>query len=379
MIYTIQKGDTLYKIAEKYNTSIEDIINSNPKWANSPDDYVTNGPFKLTEWLRDSYMTLVPNENYYDRTNVKPTKVELRLIAKDSTVLSAFKSGELDVGSMIPTDERESMKGKGLVTESSLGNYYLSINLNINDGEKRSQKNQVLLESKVRRALALAIDRNYIVKNVTKSGEIPADTFIPPALQKDSSGNDIYNSLEKWWDNNNYKGNCEEARRLLQEAGVDGKDITVEYLYNSEGSHVSIAEAVQNMWQKELGITATCRNEEWAVFQTSRQTGKFQIARNGWIADYHDAMTFSDLLVSTGPQNDSSYSNPTYDDVIARAKVATGPEYDALIIQGEKILKEETPIIPLYFYTSSHLRSDRIDGLYTYMNHLYFKNAVKNN
>lgn len=357
----------------------EDKINTNEKWANSPDDYVSNGPFKLTEWLRDSYMTLLPNENYYDRANVKPTKVDLRLIAKDSTVLAAFKTGELDIGSMIPTDERESMKGNGLITESSLGTYYLSVNLNINDGERRSQKNQALLESKVRRALALAIDRNYIVNNVTKSGEIPADTFIPPALQKDSAGNDIYNSLERWWDNNNYKANCDEARRLLQEAGVDGKEVTVEYLYNSEGAHVNIAEAVQNMWQKELGITTTCRNEEWAVFQDSRQTGKFQIARNGWIADYHDAMTFSDLLVTDGPQNDSAYSNPSYDAVIAQAKASSGPVYDSLIVQAEQILKADTPIIPLYFYTSSYLKSDDLSGVYTYMNHLYFKNAVKNN
>lgn len=358
----------------------EDIINSNPKWANSPDDYVTNGPFKLTEWLRDSYMTLVPNENYYDRTNVKPTKVELRLIAKDSTVLSAFKSGELDVGSMIPTDERESMKGKGLVTESSLGTYYISVNLNIDDNKVQPQKNKILLDSKVRRALALAIDRNYIVNNITKGGQLPADSFIPPSLQNDSNGNDIYNSIEKWWDNNNYKANCDEARNLLKEAGINGSDITIEYMYNSEGDHGKLAEAVQNMWKKELGITTSCSNQEWAVFQDSRKTGKFQLARNAWIADYHNAMTFSDLLVGGGPLNDSFYANSAYDDLISRAKsIASGPEYDSLVVQGEKMLKEETPIIPIYFYTNSYLRSDKIDGLFTYMNHLYFKNVEKNN
>ena len=355
----------------------QDIIEANDKWANSPKDYIGNGPFVLSDWLRDSYMTLLPNENYYDRASVKPTKVNLRLIAKDSTVLAAFKTGELDVGSMIPSDERENMKGKGLVTESSLGNYYLSVNVNVNDGKIRSQENKALLDKKVRRALALAIDRQYIVDNVTMAGELPADSFIPPAVQKDSNGNDIYESIEKWWDNTDYKGNCDEARRLLEEAGVKGSDLTVEYLYNSEGGHGQIGEAIQSMWKKELGITTTCRNEEWAVFQDSRNNGKFQIARNGWLADYHDAMTFSDLLVSTSGNNNSFYNNPQYDALIKKAKASQGAEYDQMIVQAEKILKEDTPVIPLYFYTNTFLKSDNIDGVYTYMNHFYFKNAVK--
>lgn len=355
----------------------QDIIESNPKWANSPDKYVCNGPFVLSDWLRDSYMTLLPNENYCDRASVKPTKITLRLIAKDSTVLAAFKTGELDVGSMLPKDEMELMKGKGLTTESSLGTYYLSINLNVNDGKIRSQKNKALLDKKVRRALALAIDRNYIVKNVTKSGEIPADAFIPPAVQNDSNGTDMYETLEKWWDNSTYKENCNEARRLLEEAGVKGSDLVVEYSYNSEGAHGSIAEAVQNMWKKELGITTTCRNEEWAVFQSSRDTGKFQVARNGWLADYHDAMTFTDLLVSTNALNNSFYNNPEYDALIKKAKATQGTEYDEIIRQTNKILMEDTPVIPLYFNTNTYLKSDKIDGLYTYMSHLYFKNVIK--
>lgn len=357
----------------------EDVIEKNPKWANSPETYICNGPFVLTDWLRDSYMTIMPNENYYDKASVKPTKVSFKLIAKDSTVLAAFKTGELDVGNMIPSDEMEKMKGKGLITESNLGIYYLSINLNINDGKIRSQKNKALLDKKVRRALALAIDRNYIVKNVTKSGELPADSFVPPAVQRDSNGNDMYESIEKWWDNSTYKENCDEARRLLSEAGVKGSDITVEYLYNSEGGHVGIAEAIQNMWKKELGITTTCRNEEWAVFQDSRTSGKFQIARNGWLADYHDAMTFSDLLTSTNGNNNSFYNNPEYDALIKKAKASQGAEYDQIIVQAEKILKEDTPVIPLYFYTHTYLKSDKLDGLFTYMNHFYFKNTVKNN
>lgn len=356
----------------------EDIIENNPKWANSPDKYVCNGPFILNDWLRDSYMTLLPNENYCDRASVKPTKITMRLIAKDSTVLAAFKTGELDVGSMLPKDEMKLMEGKGLVTESSLGTYYLSVNLNVTDGKIRTQKNKALLDKKVRRALALAIDRNYLVENVTKSGEIPADAFIPPAVQNDSTGTDMYETLEKWWDNSTYKENCDEARRLLEEAGVKGSDLVVEYSYNSEGAHGSIAEAIQNMWKTELGITTTCRNEEWAVFQATRDAGKFQIARNGWNADYHDAMTFTDLLVSTNALNNSFYNNPEYDALIKKAKATQGTEYDEIIRQTNKILMEDTPVIPLYFYTHTFLRSDKLEGVYTYMNHFYFKNAVKN-
>ncbi|MBE5935906.1 MAG: peptide ABC transporter substrate-binding protein [Lachnospiraceae bacterium] len=352
-----------------------DIVNRYPDWANSTKNYVVNGPFKLTEWTRDYKMVLKPNDNYYARANVRPSKVDLHLISKDNTVLSAFNTGDLHIGSLIPTAELPNLKGKGLVTESSLGNYYLSVNVNVDPSVAEVQKNKALLDKRVRRALSLAIDREYIVKNVTQGGQLPADTFIPPSVQKDANGNDLYNSLEKWWDNTTYKENCEEARNLIKETGLNPDDIIVEFAYNSEGGHKDIAEAVQNMWSKELGITATCRNEEWQVFQDTRNNGKFQIARNGWLADYHDALTFSTLMTSGNGNNNSFYTNPEYDALIEKAAKVTGAEYDKAIIAAEKILKEDAPVIPIYFYTSSYLKASNIKGIFTHMNHIYFKNA----
>ena len=109
----------------------EDIVTKHDDWANSVDNYIVNGPFVLDEWTRDYKMVLLPNKEYYASANVKPTKVDLHLIGKDNTVLSAFKTGDLHIGSLIPTSELKNLKGNGLVTESSLGNYYLSINVNV--------------------------------------------------------------------------------------------------------------------------------------------------------------------------------------------------------------------------------------------------------
>ena len=141
----------------------EDVITAHPDWCNSPDNYIVNGPFTLKEWTRDYKMVLLPNENYYDITNVKPTKVTMHLISKDNTVLSAFNKGDLDIGSLIPSSEMQNLKGKGLVTESSLGTYYIDINVNVDPSVAEVQKNDALLDKRVRRALSLAIDRQYIV------------------------------------------------------------------------------------------------------------------------------------------------------------------------------------------------------------------------
>ena len=204
----------------------------------------------------------------------------MHLISKYNTLLSAFNKGDLDIGSLIPSSEIQNLKGKGLVTESSLGTYYIDINVNVDPSVAEVQKNDALLDKRVRRALSLAIDRQYIVDTVTMGGQLPADTLLPPETQKDANGNDLYQSLEKWWDNSTYEANCEEARKLLKETGIDPAKINVEFLYNSEGGHKDIAEVLQNMWEKELGITTSCRNEEWQVFQDTRTSGKYQMARD---------------------------------------------------------------------------------------------------
>ncbi len=352
----------------------EDIVSADPDgWALSPDKYIGNGPYKLTEWTVDSYMKVVPNENYYDVEKLGPTSITFQLMEEQNAMLTSFESGDLQFSDDLPPSEIERMKGNGLEIVSQLGTYFLVVNVNAGESTKGAvQQNQALLNSKIRRALALAIDREYIVNNVTKGGQTPADTYTPPNTQDDGNGKDVYDMIEKWWDNSTYEANVEQAKALIAETGIDPSTITVEYSYNTSAGHQAVAEAIQYMWESELGITVVCNNEEWAVFQSTRDNGDYQIARHGWLADYHDAMTFLEMWVTDGGQNNAFYSNPTYDEVITKAKQATGTEKADLCVQAEKMLMEDTPIIPLYYYSDLYLIDPAIQNFYTYMGHKYF-------
>ena len=165
-----------------------------------------------------------------------------------------------------------------------------------------------------------------------------------------------------------YEKNCEEARQILADAGYpDGEGFpTVEYLYNTDDKHKKIAEALQNMWQKELGVTVNLDNQDWNVFLQNRKDGNFQIARNGWIADYNDPCSFLDMWYTDGGNNDAQYSNPDYDAAIDAAK-ATSDQAERMkaFHEAEDILiGQDSVLAPIYFYTQPYMLNPDIDGMY---------------
>lgn len=334
-----------------------DIVDKNADaWATTESTYIGNGPYVLKTWEHQSKMTYVKNENYYDVDKLVPDTINFVLMEDQNTILSAFKNGEILFGDDLPSEEIEAMKDNGLYIEPQLGNYFLCLNV----------KEEGLDNVKVRQALALALDRDYIIDKVAKGGQIPADTFVPIGISDTDKDTEFIDKADKWYDLKDYEGNIKKAKELLKEAGYeDGKGLpSIELMCNP--GHEAIMEAVQNMWKENLGVNVTISSQDWNVFIETRDSGDYQVARHGWLADYNDPISFLDMWVTGGGNNDAQWSNAEYDKLISEVKASTDKEvrYQKMH-EAEKILGEEMPIVPIYYYTDLYLKSDKLDGFYT--------------
>ena len=337
----------------------QDIVEANPDtWSTDPQTYIGNGPYVLKEWNHQAKMVYAKNENYYDLEKLGPDTINFELMEDQNTILSAFKNGEILFGDDLPNDEIEAMKENGLEIKSQLGTYFLCLNV----------KEKGLDNVKVRQALALALDREYIVDKVAQGGQIPADTFVPTGLSDEDGSTEFHSNSEVWYsaDSKDYEANIKKAKELLKEAGYEnGKGLpTIELMCNP--GHEPIMEAVQNMWKENLGINATISNQDWNVFIDTRKKGDYQVARHGWLADYNDPISFLDMWITGGGNNDAQWSNTDYDKLISEIKTSTdNKERYTKMHEAEKILGEEMPLIPLYYYTDLMLVSDKLEGFYS--------------
>lgn len=326
-------------------------------WWTKKETAVSNGPFKFESLAPKSQLVLVKNDNYYDSARVKLNKIEMSLTDDQQTALASFKKGELDmIESPPPQDIPQLLKDGVAKVLPYLGTYFYVINMRPELKDKNPEAYAALSKPEVRQALALAINKKDVVEKVTLGGQVPAWAFVPMGI-KDDKGNNFAES-KKYFDKD--AGDVAKAKELLTAAGYpDGKGFpTITLKYNNNTGHQNIAVAIQAMWKQNLGINVQLANEEWAVFQTSRINGDYEIARHGWIADYNDPMTFLDMWVSgTGTgvwgNNDAHYSNPAYDKLIADAKVETDlAKRTQMLHDAEALLMKDVPIIPIYFYTN---------------------------
>lgn len=339
----------------------EDIVSADPEgWATEPETYVSNGAFKLVQWDMKDQLVFEKNENYWNAKEIKIPGVVWKLVTDENTAYASLKSGEFDAVHTVPVAEIANGQKEGLVTiYPNLGTYMLVYNVGKQDTLDADAK-KALSNEKVRRALAISIDRKAITENVTKSGQIPAYSFVPEGI-KNANGEDFAD--RKYYDPN--VADVEEAKKLLAEAGYpNGEGLpTLELMYNTEGAHKLVAQAVQQDWAK-IGVNVELANQEWKVFLNTRQQGEYEIARHGWIGDYVDPMTFLDLWVTGGGNNDAGYSNPEYDKLVAQAK--SEPDQDKrweLMKQAEDILMADMPIVPIYYYTQVKAANPDVKGI----------------
>lgn len=347
----------------------KDMVEGNKaQWWTKKETHISNGPFKFESLAPKSKIVLVKNDNYYDADKVKLKTVEMSLTDDAQTALAAFKKGEIDLMESPPPQDIAQLKKEGLAKILPyLGTYFYVLNMRPNLKDKNPEAFEALNKPEVRKALMLAINKKAIVDKVSLGEQTPAWGFVPKGI-KDHEGND-FADFKKFYDKD--EGDAAEAKKLLAKAGYpDGKGFPkITLKYNTNLGHQNMAVAIQAMWKQTLGIDIQLANEEWAVFQTSRINGDFEIARHGWIADYNDPMSFLDMWVSgegegVWANNDAHYKNEEYDKLIKGAKVELDKaKRTEMLHQAEELLMNDLPVLPIYFYTSIMCSRDYVKDL----------------
>ncbi|WIH90349.1 peptide ABC transporter substrate-binding protein [Brachyspira pilosicoli] len=322
----------------------EDIINKyGDDWTWNPESYIGNGAYKMTERKPDELIAFELNTNYWDYKNQVAKKINFVLIADEYISLNAVRTGDVDFSiNAPPIGEIESLIKENLMAVSDIiGVYYLDLN----------NKDKTLSDKRVRKALSLAIDRNYIVSNIGYGKLIAAESFVAPVVKgveksfREESSNFIIA--------NNYSNNIIEAKKLLAEAGYpNGENFPILEVKVSSGFYTTVLEAIQEMWKNNLNIDVVVRTEESKITLPFRQSGKYQIARTSWTGDYNDPLTMLQIMTSESDINYSGFSNERYDYLINFATTSTN-EKDRMeaLKEAEAILFEEMPIIPFIYRT----------------------------
>lgn len=327
-------------------------------WCTSPDTFVSNGPYMITDWTPSERIVLTKNPNYvggWDSSKIVSDTITLLLLEDSSASFAAYNSGEAQLIKDVPTDEIPSLTkaedGGDFYVDTILGTYYVSLNL----------QRDAFKDAKVRKALSLAIDRDYVANTIMQGTYTTADSIVGPGIVDESgyfhdNGNAPYISAD-------YEANLAEAKKLLEEAGYPNGEgyPTIEYSTNDVGYHVPLAEYLQQAWG-DLGITLTINKMEWSSFTPARRAGEYDVARNGWVMDYNDPSNMLDLFCSGNGNNDGKYSNPDFDAAIDASRVADSAEHFAQLHKAEDILMEDMGCLPIAYYNDYWLQSPTLKG-----------------
>ena len=327
-------------------------------WCTSADTFVSNGPYMITDWTPSERIVLTKNPNYvggWDSSKIVSDTITLLLLEDSSASFAAYNSGEAQLIKDVPTDEIPSLTkaedGGDFYVDTILGTYYVSLNL----------QRDAFQDAKVRKALSLAIDRDYVANTIMQGTYTTADSIVGPGIVDESgyfhdNGNAPYISAD-------YEANMAEAKKLLEEAGYPNGEgyPTIEYSTNDAGYHVPLAEYLQQAWG-DLGITLTINKMEWSSFTPARRAGEYDVARNGWVMDYNDPSNMLDLFCTDNGNNDGKYSNPDFDAAIDASRVADSAEHFAQLHKAEDILMEDTGCLPIAYYNDYWLQSPALKG-----------------
>lgn len=332
-------------------------------WATKPETYVCNGPYTITEWTPSEKIVCKKNENYkggWDSSKIVNDKLTFLLLEDSSASYTAYTGGTAQLIKDVPTEEIPTLKKDKkdeFNVDPILGTYYLSMNLN-----KAPFNNK-----NVRKALSLAIDRDYVANTVMQGTYTPAYNYVGTGVDDVDPGKFLENSKAanggKTYISEDYKANLEEAKKALAEAGYpEGKGFpTITYSTNDAGYHKALAEYLQQVY-KDLGITMNIDIVDWSSFTPKRRAGEYEMARNGWVMDYNDASNMIELFVSSNGNNDGKYNNPAFDKAMNDSKVADKAAHFAALHEAEKIVSEDYGFIPVAYYNDFWLQSTSLKG-----------------
>ena len=390
----------------------EDVV-ANEAWATDPSTYVCNGPYTITGWEHNSKITLTKNPNYIDADSILMDTIEFYLSDDANNMLSNFENGSWQLIDDVPTQEIKRLEAEyptEYFVAGQIGTYYVCWNINQNLLPADSELTGAEAEAanvEIRKAMSLLLDRNYIVEEIGQAGQVPASGFVPMGMT-DADGSEFYMNAGDSEDyigyydvsEDAYMANWDEAIEILKkyydydEATYTFTNApTMEYLYNTSEGHKAIGEYLQGVWAS-VGITVNLVNQEWNTFLNTRKDGGYTIARNGWLADYNDPISFLDMWVTSSGNNDVQFGKDahadiamynldltdlgydvkvengtwaeTYDVLIDLVKTCTDTEtrYE-LMHRAEDLLMSTGCITPLYFYTDIYMLDDAVEGFFS--------------
>ena len=329
-------------------------------WCTEPDTFICNGPYMITEWTPSERIVLSKNPYYvggWDSSKIVSDTITLLLLEDSSASYAAYNSGEAQLVKDVPTDEIPSLTraedGGDFYLDEIMGTYYISLN----------DQEEPFTDVRVRKALSLAIDRDYVANTIMQGIYTPATALVGPGIV-DNEGYfmDNANGGEPYI-GDDYEANLEEAKQLMAEAGYpDGEGFpTITYSANDAGYHIPVAEYLQQAWG-ELGITMNIDKVEWSSFIPMRRAGDYDISRNGWSMDYNDPSNMLELFTTNNGNNDGKYANPAFDQVIEDSRVADKAAHFEKLHEAEDILMNDAACIPVAYYNDFWLQSPSLKG-----------------
>lgn len=326
-------------------------------WATAPETYVSNGPFYMTEWVPGSHITFSKNPYYWNADAIKLDRLKFVLMEDSNAAYSAYQTGEVLLIKDVPTEEIPSLEGTDdFYVDPIIGTYYISLNI------EKAPFDDV----NVRKALSLAIDREYVASTLMQGTYTAAGNLMGPGWM-DTDGTEFMsnaNGGKPYIDTTNFEANLEEAKQLLADAGYpDGEGFpTISYTTNDAGYHKVVAEYLQQAWA-ELGIDLQVNIVEWSSFTPMRRSGDFEVARNGWVGDYSDPSNMLELFCTTNGNNDGKFSNADFDAAIDTSRsTLDAAERSTALHTAEDILMDQAGCIPLAYYNDFWLQSSKITG-----------------
>ncbi|MGF9910448.1 peptide ABC transporter substrate-binding protein [Brevibacillus porteri] len=329
------------------------VVESNPKWAEGAASIVTNGPFKMEDWVHDQSVKLVKNDGYWDRDSIKYAGIEFVMVNDENTQFQMYKTGQLDMIQTVPNDMKKQLIDSGeakVETEAAI--YYYRMNTTM----------PPFTNVNIRKAFALAIDRKTLIDNVVQGKQTPAMAHVPLGFPE-PDGADFRTKGGDFFKDND----VEQAKALLKK-GMEEEGWTtlppVTMTYNTSDAHKAIAQVLQEMYKKNLGVDVKLENKEWKVFLAEQRARSLQFSRSTIPADYGDPVNYLELFVTDHPGNRINYSNKEYDALVEKIRnTADEPERFKLMHDAEKIFMDDMPLVPIYFGTKVFMEQPNIKGI----------------
>lgn len=320
------------------------------KWTRAG-NLVSNGPYALTRWDTNKILSVKKNEHYWDKKKVTIEQANIYPIENMDTEEQMFLTKKLHVTSAVPIEKVEKWRGDKTGVYQNVP--YFAVYL-----YRLNTKKPPLDDVRVRRALAMSIDRDQIVRLVLKGGQLPATCYTAP---KAGEFYDCKNLFPE-------KASIKHAQKLLSDAGYPGGKgfpSTVEVIYNTADIHKKVAEAIQQMWKKNLNIDVKITNMEWKVLLSNVDAGNYSIARGSWTGDFLDPVTFLNLWRTDNGKNNTGFSDPKYDGLLDQAAKEPNLKKRAkLLMDAEKLAAEGVPAIPIYVFARQYLIAPEVSGWY---------------